>query len=193
MIGFPLGLLYANAGEWLIHKYVLHGMGRDKASLWSFHWHEHHREARKNEFRDKNYELPVVGEHAQGREAAALAVAAIAHAPLFPVAPFFTSAVWFSIANYYRVHKRSHLDPEWARENLSWHYDHHMGSNQDANWCVSFPWFDWIMGTREKYVGTEREARDVARSKERAARHIAQALAARESAQGAVDPDHAYA
>jgi hypothetical protein len=34
-----------------------------------------------------------------------------------------------------------------------------MGKDQDKNWCVSWPWFDWIMGTREKYVGTERERR----------------------------------
>jgi hypothetical protein len=25
-----------------------------------------------------------------------------------------------------------------------------MGANQDANWCVSYPWFDWILGTRER-------------------------------------------
>ncbi|RYZ84400.1 MAG: hypothetical protein EOO68_31675, partial [Moraxellaceae bacterium] len=27
-------------------------------------------------------------------------------------------------------------------------YDHHMNSNQDANWCVTRPWFDYVMGTR---------------------------------------------
>jgi len=77
MIGFPLGLLYSNAGEWFIHRYVLHGLRRNKRSLWSFHWH-----------------------------------------------------------------------------------DHHMGPNQEANWCVTQPWFDYVMGTRELYAGTPREARD---------------------------------
>jgi len=189
MIGFPIGLLYANAGEWMIHKFVLHGMGRDKGSLWAFHWYEHHREARKNDYVDPNYERSVFGLHAQGREALALAVAAVAHVPLFPVAPFFTSAVWFSIANYYRVHKRSHMDPDWARENLRWHYDHHMGPDQDANWCVTYPWTDWIMGTREPYVGTEREARDIARKKERAARRVAEALEAVEQDRDATKDD----
>ncbi|MBW2687309.1 MAG: hypothetical protein JRE19_15565 [Deltaproteobacteria bacterium] len=42
MIGFPVGLLYSNAGEWFIHRYVLHGRGRNKQSVWSFHWHDHH-------------------------------------------------------------------------------------------------------------------------------------------------------
>ena len=48
MIGFPIGALVANAGEWLIHKYVLHGLGRRKKSMWAFHWHEHHRSSRRN-------------------------------------------------------------------------------------------------------------------------------------------------
>jgi sterol desaturase/sphingolipid hydroxylase (fatty acid hydroxylase superfamily) len=77
--------------------------------------------------------------------------------------------VWLSAYGYYLVHKKSHLDPEWARKHLPWHYDHHMGPNQDANWCVTLPLFDHLMGTREHYVGTEREARDRQRQTARAA------------------------
>ena len=69
------------------------------------------------------------------------------------------------------------MDPEWARENLPWHYDHHMGPNQDANWCVTRPWFDDLMGTREPYAGTERESRDLAKRAARAARRRAHAAA----------------
>jgi hypothetical protein len=36
-----------------------------------------------------------------------------------------------------------------------------MGPNQEANWCVTRPWFDVIMGTRERWVGTEEEARQI--------------------------------
>lgn len=43
---------------------------------------------------------------------------------------------------------------------MPWHYDHHMGPNQHKNWCVTKPWFDVIMGTRERYAGTPREAAD---------------------------------
>ncbi len=93
---------------------------------------------------------------------------AAAHLPLFPVAPFFTAAVWYSAARYHRVHKRAHLDPDWAREHLPWHYDHHMGPNQEANWCVTQPWFDHLMGTREPYTGTSRESRDSVRHAARA-------------------------
>ncbi len=51
----------------------------------------------------------------------------------------------------------------WARARLPWHYDHHMGPDQDATWCVTRPWFDVVMGTRNPYVGTPRETRDEAR------------------------------
>ena len=83
MLGIPLGLLYANAGEWFIHRYVLHGLGKKKTSFWSFHWGEHHRAARKHDFLDPDYERSVFGNHAQGKEALAVVGLMLAHAPLF--------------------------------------------------------------------------------------------------------------
>ncbi|MFM2420562.1 MAG: hypothetical protein RL385_5285 [Pseudomonadota bacterium] len=152
MLGAPLGLLYANAAEWVIHKYVLHGIGKDKRSFWSFHFHEHHRASRKHGFRDADYERSVFGLHAQGKEALAVSLLMAAHIPLFPLAPWFTSAVWYSALNYLYTHKRSHLDPAWAKVHLKHHYDHHMGTDQDLNWCVTKPWFDFLMGTRFNYA-----------------------------------------
>jgi hypothetical protein len=163
MIGFPLGLLATNAAEWLIHKYVLHGLGRKKSSYWSFHWHEHHAQSRRNGFRDDDYERSALGWHAQGKEVYGLIGLSAVVLPLVPLTPWFCAAVWWSSWRYYSLHKRAHLDPAWARENLPWHYDHHMGPNQDANWCVTHPFFDHVMGTRVAYVGTEREHRDRAR------------------------------
>ncbi len=93
------------------------------------------------------------------KEALALTAGAVVAAPLFPVAPFYTATLWYCAANYYRKHKRSHLDPEWARTHLPWHYDHHMGPDQNANWCVTRPWFDHLMGTRKPYLDTPRAAR----------------------------------
>lgn len=151
MIGIPIGLLYANAGEWLIHKYVLHGLGKKKGSFWNFHWGEHHRAARKHGFCDPAYTQPVLGAHPQGKEALALVGLVAAHLPLLPVAPFFTATVCYAAVNYYRLHKRAHLDPAWAQRHLKHHYDHHMGADQDANWCVTKPWFDHWLGTRIDY------------------------------------------
>ncbi len=185
MIGVPLGLLYANAGEWLIHKHLLHGRGRNRESYWSFHWHDHHRNVRTNAHIDPHYERSLLGWHAQSKEALGLVLTGAMHLPLLPVAPFFTGAVLYSTWNYYKVHKRSHQDPGWAREHLTWHYDHHMGPNQDANWCVTRPWFDKLMGTYEPYAGTEREAKDNQRRQRLARRAKEQAAAARPEAMGA--------
>jgi hypothetical protein len=151
MLGIPLGLLYANAGEWLIHRFVLHGFGKKKTSFWSFHWGEHHRAARKHDFLDPDYERALFGRHAQGKEALAVVGLMVAHAPLLPVAPFFTATVWYSALNYLYTHKKAHLDPAWAKQHLKHHYDHHMGLDQDKNWCVTRPWFDQLLGTRVDY------------------------------------------
>lgn len=163
MIGIPLGLLYANAGEWWIHKYVLHGAGRKKGSFFRFHWVDHHRQVRLTDMVDPDYQKPVYAASAQAKEAACLVGAALAHLPLFPVAPFFTGTVLYCIGNYYVKHRRAHLDPDWAKEHLPWHYDHHMGPDQDANWCVTRPWFDYVMGTRKPWLGTPAQKEDAAR------------------------------
>jgi sterol desaturase/sphingolipid hydroxylase (fatty acid hydroxylase superfamily) len=82
--------------------------------------------------------------------------------------------VIYGLVDYYRKHKRAHLDPAWAREHLPWHYDHHMAPDQDANWCVTHPFFDHVMGTRKPYLGTERERQDQERATRRKARAAAQ-------------------
>ncbi len=170
MIGFAAALVYANAAEWWIHKHVLHGPGKKRESFWSFHFHEHHNASRRHDMVDDAYLRSVFGRHAQGKEAVGVFTLAAVHTPLLFLAPGFVAGVWCSAALYYRRHKRAHMDPAWAREHLPWHVDHHMGPNQDANWCVTFPWFDHVMGTREPYVGTEREAADRAKAERRAAR-----------------------
>ena len=63
MIGIPLGLAYSNFGEWMLHRYVLHGLGRKRESFWSFHWHEHHQRSRRNEMVDEQYRGPMEASH----------------------------------------------------------------------------------------------------------------------------------
>jgi sterol desaturase/sphingolipid hydroxylase (fatty acid hydroxylase superfamily) len=157
MLGIPLGLLTANAVEWTMHRYVLHGLGKKRDTFWAFHFHEHHREVRQHGYYDPNYEKFPLGLHAQGKEAWALIASAVAITPLFPVAPFFVGTLWYSSLNYYRVHKKSHMNPGWGEQRVPWHYDHHMGNNPGANWCVTRPWFDYIMGTRVFTEGGVRE------------------------------------
>jgi hypothetical protein len=147
MIGILVGLALGNMTEWAVHKYVLHGMGKKKGSFWRFHWSDHHQTVRRNGHLDSDYRDLPFSWNAQGKEAAALLGGCLLVAPLFPVAPFLVGTLWYCAGNYWYKHRRSHLDPEWAREHLRWHWDHHMGKNQDANWAVTKPWSDFLMGT----------------------------------------------
>lgn len=152
MIGLPLGLLYANAVEWVVHRYLLHGLGKRKSSIFSFHWHKHHKNSRRHGMYDPDYEKPIYDWRSRGKELGGIGLIALVHVPLWSVAPWFTAAVCYSSANYLYRHEKSHIDVEWGKRHMRSHYDHHMGKNQDMNWCVTRPWFDWIMGTRERYV-----------------------------------------
>ncbi len=157
MLGIPIGLLYANFSEAMFHRYVLHGLGKNPKSFWAFHWHEHHREARRNAFRDDNYLRSPWAWHSLSKERLAIAASVALHLPLLPVAPYFVGTLVYCAVKYHRVHARAHLDPEWGRQNVPWHYDHHMAPNQNANWGIVRPWYDQIMGTRLPYSGTPAE------------------------------------
>ena len=146
-------LLYANGLEWALHKYVLHGLGGNKNSIFSYHWHIHHRRVRKSAGYDTDYNKKKWWRiKAITQERLSLFLLLVLHFPL----AFWIPTVWLTLVyamfNYYRVHRKAHLDVNWAKKHLRWHYDHHMGRNQNANWCITRPWFDWIMGTRVHYV-----------------------------------------
>ncbi|MDH0564120.1 sterol desaturase family protein [Acinetobacter courvalinii] len=152
--GFIAGLAVANAFEWFAHKYILHGVHRPGQPRYSpvpksmeSHW-AHHREVRKQQFSDDCYVEGV--EHWRTRnEIMSLAVVAgVASVAFYPISKGMSLAALYSAGNYYYVHRRAHLEPDWAKRTIPWHYDHHMNSNQDANWCVTRPWFDYVMGTR---------------------------------------------
>ena len=156
MLGIPIALAVFGAGEWATHKYLLHRRGRDRNSAFSFHDHDHHGSARRNGGYDPAYEGPVWSSSTQAREAIGLAAIGLAHLPLLPIAPFYTGAIWYCLYRYRRDHRRAHLEPAWARDHLPWHYDHHMGE-PGKNFGVAWSWFDVLAGSREIFVGTDRE------------------------------------
>lgn len=168
MIGIPLAIASFAYGEWAAHRYLLHWRGRDKASIFAFHFHTHHQKVRRHGGYDPDFAGPVWSTPTQLGEAVGLALIGLAHAPLLPIAPFYTTTTWYLLAKYRRDHRRCHIDPAWGREHLAWHYDHHMGANQHRNWGVTFQWFDRLRGTRERYVGTVKELADRARNDARA-------------------------
>lgn len=152
--GFVAGLVLANGFEWVAHKYLLHGVHRKGKPRFSptpkqmeSHW-AHHREVRKQGFFDDCYVEGFSNWRTKNEVLALAVVAGVAGAAFYPFSKGMALAAVYSAGNYYYVHRRSHLEPEWARKRIPWHYDHHMNSNQDANWGVTRPWFDYIMGTR---------------------------------------------
>lgn len=167
MLGIPLALAVFGYGEWATHKYLLHGVGRRKNSSMAFHFHQHHQAVRRNGGYDPAYEGPPWSSTTQAREAIGLSFVALAHVPLFPFAPFYTSTIWYCLGRYRRVHRRSHLDPVWGRDHLPHHYDHHMG-DQDKNFGVVWSWFDIVARTREIFVGTDKERANHGKNTDRA-------------------------
>ena len=167
MFGFAVGLAYISLFEWAFHRYVFHVYGKRKGSFQSYHWHEHHKNSRANQMVDSDYELPVWGTFARGKEPGGILAGALLHLPLLPLAPVFTATVFAGSWAYYQIHKKAHLDPAWAREYAPWHVDHHLGPNQDANFGVTNQWWDILFDSRVPYVGTELETRDLERHAKR--------------------------
>jgi sterol desaturase/sphingolipid hydroxylase (fatty acid hydroxylase superfamily) len=151
VVQFVLGLFYTNVGEWLVHRYILHGFGKKRNSFWAYHLYEHHVVCRTNGMIDLGYQkLNLKKWNAQTKELAVLACIVLIHLPIFFIYPIFICAVYLSFSLYYYKHRKAHIDPEWAKRHLRWHYEHHLAVNSRGNWCVSWPWFDYLMGTRVK-------------------------------------------
>lgn len=150
LLQFLLGLLYANLGEWLFHKFILHGLGKNSRSIWAFHCHEHHTVCAENTMYDASYvKLPVVSWNARAKELMVFFATMLIHIPLLWYLPAFCLGLYVSLTLYYVRHRKAHLDPDWARKNLNWHYEHHINPNA-GNWCVTWPWCDYLFGTRFK-------------------------------------------
>ena len=143
-----LAFLYANFVEWAWHKYVFHGLGKKKKSKFSSHWRKHHKDVRKSGGFDLSYSHPIGSSEGPTHEVLELTAGALLHFPLFFYFPAFASTLVVHAMAYFLIHRKSHLDIEWAKRWVPWHYDHHMGKNQDANWCVTLPVWDYILGTR---------------------------------------------
>jgi sterol desaturase/sphingolipid hydroxylase (fatty acid hydroxylase superfamily) len=142
LIQILIGLLAANILEWVVHKYLLHEWGKKKSSMFSFHWRDHHRITRKEGFIDKSVST---------KEVFAVLLLCFILSPIYYLLPIFYIAMFFHAMVYLVIHNISHRYPKWAFRNFRWHYDHHMGTDQDKNWCVVHPLADYIFGTRRKY------------------------------------------
>jgi hypothetical protein len=139
---FFVGWLYGHIVEYSVHKYILHDNKRF-IKAFKYHFGTHHKIARKCEMYDKNYE-PFLSKN-QLFEPFALSLLLLSHLPLAFVFPFFYLALLYSAFMYYTLHRKSHIDVEWGRKWLPWHYEHHMGIDQNKNWGVRLPLIDKII------------------------------------------------
>jgi len=137
-----IGIVASSFLEWTIHKHILHELGKKKVSIFSFHWGVHHRNARKNDFYDKGV---------SGRELVGILVICLLASPICFILPFTYCIMLLHAMIYLVVHNLAHRSPSLAKTFLPWHYDHHMGKDQNQNWCVVHPLADYIMKTRKKY------------------------------------------
>ena len=115
-------------------------------SRFKFHW-KHHGIARRNDNYDPDYEKAI-----WHNETKITFVAILFHAPLLVLWPPFGAVAIMYAAAYMVLHRKSHQHVEFFKRWMPWHYEHHMGKNQNANWCVICPLMDHLMGTRVKWL-----------------------------------------
>ena len=142
MLQFVLGWFYGHIFEYIAHRYLLHDRKRFK-KLFRNHFKSHHNISRKNQMYDSSYENLLSSKF----EVISLSLALIIHLPLFHFAPYFFGAILWSVIAYYTIHKISHVNTEWGKRWLPWHYEHHMGKNQHINWGVRLPIIDKLLKT----------------------------------------------
>ena len=146
------GWVYGHFFEYAVHRWLLHGPMKKKGSLLSFHFSQHHKNARKNRFEDFDYDKPFELGNAANKELISLTLAAAIHLPFVFYLPWFFGISMVSLCSYYYHHYRAHVDPKWGKKNLPWHYDHHMGKNQNMNFGVRSDFFDKLFNTKEDYA-----------------------------------------
>ena len=144
---FFLGIFYANVVEYVVHRYLFHGLGKKANSVFAFHIRGHHLAARKNEFID----LKV-----SANEVIGLPYLLMLHLPfLFWSQVFFAALVIYASA-FILLHNYQHRNPEFTKKYFWWHWDHHMG-NQNKSWGVVLPITDFITGTLENPLDSRNE------------------------------------
>jgi sterol desaturase/sphingolipid hydroxylase (fatty acid hydroxylase superfamily) len=149
MFFFFSGIVLGSLIEWGAHKYLLHNFSQ---KIFSYsHFSIHHRNCRHNNNYDKDYEsFPPTTLDSGMTEIILLISALIVTSPLALVDIWMWFGLVFHAHVYYCMHRKSHLDVEWGKKWMPWHWDHHMGRDQNANWGVTLPLWDYALGTRVK-------------------------------------------
>ena len=133
--------------EYVVHRYLFHGLGKKANSVFGFHLRVHHLVARKNEFID----LKV-----SANEVVGLPFLLLLHLPFLFWSPIFFAALVTYASAFILLHNYQHRNPEFTKKYFWWHWDHHMG-NQNKSWGVVLPIMDFITGTLEYHLDSRAE------------------------------------
>ena len=155
-----LGWIYGHIAEYALHRWLLHGVAIKTKKYLLFHFYEHHSKARSSLMLDDIYKFHDIRWNAATKEITGLIFLLLVHVPLYFFVPAFYVMLLHAAAVYYFIHRKSHINFEWAKQTVPWHYDHHMGPNQHANYGVRSDLMDRIFKTRVPYHGTTKERAD---------------------------------
>ena len=135
-----VAILYANLLEYVIHRYLFHGLGKSSSSMFAFHLRDHYIIARKNGFTDKRISR---------KEIISILAAILIHSPLAYLSPVF----FYSVSTYgllfVVIHNTLHYYPAFAKRFFWWHWNHHM-RNQNKSWAVVIPIIDILTKTLQE-------------------------------------------
>lgn len=148
MIEFFIAFLIGSFLEYIIHKFILHN--RKFKLAYKYHFSRHHKNCRRLDCIDPDYlKKPSTFENGMF-EIFSLIFINLLFIPLFFLS--FKTYLFLLIYSflYYTIHRVFHIYPEKMRKIFSWHYDHHMNKDQNKNWGITNPIFDYIFFTRQK-------------------------------------------
>ena len=137
---FLVGIIIASFIEYSVHKYLFHGLGKKRESVFAFHLRQHHIIARKNNFVDKKVSV---------HEFLGIPALIILFLPIYFLStPLFCGMTLYAIA-FIVLHNLQHKYPKITKKYFWWHWNHHM-KNQNKSWNVVLPIADILTGTLEK-------------------------------------------
>ena len=137
---------YGHILEYFLHR-VMHDY-KHYPFFFKHHFGGHHKISRQNEMKDDSY--TNVYTKSSLFEVSGLMIGLIIHLPVLFFFPFAYITLLISVAQYYWMHRKSHIDVEWGKKNMPWHYRHHMSKDQHANWGVRSDIIDRILTTNVK-------------------------------------------
>lgn len=140
MFWLLLGFLYGCFFEHTFHRYVFHGLGKKKSSIFAFHLRVHHFTAKRSDFRDSRFSY---------NEIIGLTFLALAHTPVYFISPLLYFSICTYAALFIIIHNIIHRYPSLGKKYIWWHWNHHM-MNQNKSWGVVCPLMDIIAGTLEE-------------------------------------------